>query len=515
MAKMIQFQLDALKSILKGVQTIAKAVKVTLGPKGRNVILVKDGMSPVSTKDGVTVAQEITLKNKYENIGAQLLKEAANKAASVAGDGTTTAVVLAEFLLSEGVKHVAAGANPMELKQGIDKGVKALEKELAKMARQIHTHEEICHIATISANNDATLGALIGNAVAKVGKDGIITAVNGKGVETVLEVAEGMQLDRGYLSPYFITQAEQMIAELENPWIFITEKKLQSAEDVVPLLERIEGRPLLIVADDIGEEALTTLVLNKVKGGMSLCAIKAPGFGEARKEMLADLAAATGAECLLEELSLDDAVLGSAKKVKISKDNTTFIGGMGGEKRIKERILQIRNALKKGSFDKVVLEERLAKLSGGIALIQVGAATEAEALEKKGRIEDALCATKAALSQGVVAGGGVALIQASKILHNVKSKGDEKIGIDMVQKACLIPATCIANNCGKNGSLIAEKILEKEGSWGYHGISDSFSDLMQDGVIDPLLVTRSALIHAASVSGMLITIAAIITDKPT
>jgi chaperonin GroEL len=525
MAKMLQFHEEALKSILKGVKTLAKAVIVTLGPKGRNVVIGKDYGSPSSTKDGVTVAKEIVLKDKYENMGAQLVKEAASKASDVAGDGTTTAIVLAEAIFSEGVKNVSAGANPMDVKKGIDKAVQAIEKALDQMAKPVKTPEEIQQIAAISANNDIAIGAIIGEAMQKVGKDGIVTIGEAKGIETTLDVVEGMQFDKGYLSPYFITNGEKMSVEFENAAILLVDKKLSSAKELVPLLEKAMqkgSRPLLIIADDIEGEALATLVINKVKGGLPLCAVKAPGFGDRKKSLLEDIAILTGATLIsdelgynLEEVGLE--VLGSAKKIKISKEETTIVDGAGNPKEIQKRIAQLKNELKQpdlSDYDRGKIEERLAKLAGGVAVVNVGAVTETEANETKTRIEDALHATRAAVNQGIVPGGGVALIRASKALDHLKLQGDEAIGLEIVRKACYAPAIAIAANCGKIGSLIAEKIAEKEGSFGYNGATDAFSDLVKDGVIDPALVTKSALVHAASVSGMLITIAVLITDKP-
>src|SRR3989344_6686313 len=524
MAKMLQFHEEALKSILKGVKTLAKAVIVTLGPKGRNVVIGKDFGSPLSTKDGVTVAKEVNLKDKFENMGAQLVKEAASKANDTAGDGTTTAIVLAESIFSEGVKNIAAGANPMDVKRGIEKGIRALESALDKLATPIKTPEEIRQIAAISANNDAEIGALIGEAMQKVGKDGIVTIGEAKGIDTVLDVVEGMQFDKGFISPYFITNAEKMSIELENVSIFITDKKLSSAKDIVPLLEKVMARgnrPLLIIADDVDGEALATLVVNKVKGGLSLAAVKSPGFGDRRKAMLEDLSILTGATLFSEELgySLDDVdleVLGGAKKIKISKEETTIVDGLGKPAEVKKRVAQIKHEIETSTsdYDREKLEERLAKLVGGVAVINVGAVTETEANEKKTRIEDALHATRAAVAQGIVPGGGVALIRASKALDTLKLTGDEAIGLDILRKACFAPAIAIANNCGKTGGIIAEKISEKEGSWGYNGLTDEFSDLVKDGVIDPVLVTKSALVHAASVASMLITISVVITDKP-
>lgn len=525
MAKMLQFNEEALKSILKGVKTLAKAVIVTLGPKGRNVVIGKDFGAPSSTKDGVTVAKEIALKNKYENMGAQLVKEAASKASDVAGDGTTTAIVLAEAMFSEGVKNVTAGANPMDVKRGMDLAVKAIEKALDALSKPIKTPQEIQQIASISANNDQEIGAIIGEAMQKVGKDGIVTIGEAKGIATVLEVVEGMQFDKGYVSPYFVTHGEKMSVEFDNPLILIVDKKLSNAKELVPILEKTTAkgsRPLLIIAEDIEGEALATLVVNKIKGGLSLCAVKAPGFGDQRKAILEDIATLTGATVVsdelgynIEEVGLE--VLGSSAKVKILKESTTIIGGLGKAKEIQKRADQIRALLSQpnvSDYERSKLEERLAKLGGGIAVVNVGAVTETEANEKKDRIEDALHATRAAVSQGIVPGGGVALIRAVKALDQLRLVGDEAIGVEIIRKACFAPATAIANNCGKMGALIAEKIAEKEGSWGYNGVADAFSDLVKDGVIDPVLVTKSALVHASSIAGMLITIAVIITDKP-
>jgi chaperonin GroEL len=525
MAKILQFQEVALKSLLKGVKTLAKAVIITLGPKGRNVVIGKEFGAPISTKDGVTVAKEVHLKDKFENMGAQLVKEASSRASDVAGDGTTTAIVLAEAIFIEGVKNVMAGANPMEVKRGIEQAVKAIEEALDKLAKPVKSPQEITQIATISANNDAAVGAIIGEAMQKVGKDGIVTIGEAKGIETELKVVEGMQFNKGYVSPYFVTNAEKMIVEYDNPLILITDKKLSSAKQIVPLLEKLaaakNARPLLIIADDIEGEALATLVINKIKGGLSVVAVKTPGFGDRGKAMLEDLAILTGATLVTDQLGYDveevsPEVLGSAKKIKVSKEDTTLIDGAGKSKEVQKRVGQIRHELTQSTsdYDKEKLEERLAKLSGGVAVVNVGAATETEANEKKMRIEDALHATRAAIAQGIVPGGGVALIRASKALDKLKLKGDMAIGVEIVRKACYAPAIAIANNCGKTGELIAEKIAEKEGSFGYNGLNDTFSDLVKDGVIDPVLVTKSALVHAASVSGLLITIAAMITDKP-
>ena len=525
MAKMLQFHEEALKSILKGVKTLAKAVIVTLGPKGRNVVLGKSFGSPLSTKDGVTVAKEIAVKDRFENMGIQLVKEAASKASDNAGDGTTTAIVLAEAIFSEGVKNVTAGANPMELKRGIDRAVQVIEAALDKLAKPIKTPEEINQIASISANNDPVIGAIIGEAVQKVGKDGIITIGKAKGIETALEIVEGMQFDKGYVSPYFITNGEKMTVEFDRVSILVTDKKLSHMKELVPFLEKAmekKSRPLLIIADDVEGEALATLVVNKVKGGLPICAVKAPAFGDKRKAMLEDIAILTGAQLVSDELGLNLEevgleVLGAAEKVRIGKEETTIIGGSGKPKDVQKRIAQIRYELslpKTSDYDREKLEERLAKLAGGVAVINVGAFTEAEADETTARIEDALHAARAAIAQGIVPGGGVALIRASLALDQLKLKGDEAIGVSIIRKACFAPAAAIANNCGKIGPHIAEKIAEMEGSFGYNGQSDTFSDLVKDGVIDPVLVTKSALRYAASVAGMLMTVSAIITDKP-
>jgi len=524
MAKLLQFHEEALKSLAKGVKILAKTVIVTLGPKGRNVVINKGFGSPLSTKDGVTVAKEIALKDKFENMGAQLVKEASSRTADLAGDGTTTAIVLADSIFSLGVKNVIAGVNPTGLKRGMDKAIEHLCKELSFLAKQISSPAEIRQIATISANNDEEIGSIIAEAMQKVGKDGTITIAEAKGIETTLDVVEGMQFDKGYLSPYFITNAEKMTVELDNALILIVDKKISSAKDLVPILEKVMERgqkPLLIIAEDIDGEALATLVVNKVKGGLSLCAVKAPAFGDRRKAMLQDIAILTGATVISDDigLSLEDAdlsVLGSAKKIKIGKEHTTIVDGKGNEKTIQERAAQIRAeiALSTSDYDKEKLEERLAKLVGGVAVINVGAATEAEMKEKKARVDDALHATRAAVVEGVVPGGGVALMRAVKALDKLSLKGDEAVGVEIIKEACFAPAAAIATNCGKQGTLIAEKIYEKEGAFGYNGLTDEFCDLILAGVIDPVLVTKSALKNAGSIAGMLLTVAAMITDKP-
>jgi chaperonin GroEL len=524
MAKQFEFNEQALKSLLRGVKTLAKAVIVTLGPKGRNVVMAKDSGSPLSTKDGATVAKEIVLKSKFENMGAQLVKEAAEKASDVAGDGTTTAIVLAEALFVEGVKNVMAGVDPMDLKRGLDRAVEAVNKSLDALATAVKKPEEIRQIASISGNNDPNIGVIIGEAIQRVGRDGIVTIGDAKGIETHLEVVEGMQFDKGYLSPYFITNPEKMSVELENPLILITDQKISNTKDLVPILERVMergSRPLLIVAEDVEGEALAALVINKVKAGAPLCAVKAPGFGDRRKAMLEDLAILTGATLVSEELGyiLKDTgpeMMGSAKKVKIMKEESLIIDGAGRAKEVQRRVAQIKHEIEESSsdYDREQLEARLAKLMGGVAVIQVGAMTESEANEKKARIEDALHATRAAVAQGVVPGGGVALIYAAKALDLLKLTGDEAIGVEIVRKALSAPAAAIALNCGKNGQWVVEKIKEQTGGFGYNGLTDQFSDLVKEGVLDPVLVTKSALTHAASVASMLLTISLIVVDKP-
>ncbi len=524
MSKMLQFNEEALKSVLKGVKTLAKAVIVTLGPKGRNVVIHRGFGSPLSTKDGVTVAKEITLKNKFENMGVQLVKEASLKTADIAGDGTTTAIVLAEAIYSEGVKSVMAGANPSALKRGIDKTVAELCRALDDLATKIGKPDEIKQIATISANNDPEVGSFISQAMEKVGKDGTITIAEAKGIDTTLDVVEGLQFDKGYLSPYFITNPEKMTAEFDHALVLITDKKISSIKELVPLLEKVMERgqrPLLIIADDVDGEALATLVVNKIKGGFSLCAVKAPGFGDRRKAMLQDIAILTGGTVISEEVGLtlenvELSMLGQVKRVKVGKEATTLTEGAGSTKEIQKRIQEIKSEIEMSTSDYDIekLKERLAKLAGGVAVLHLGAATEAELKEKKSRVEDALHATRAAVSEGIVPGGGVALIRALKGLENLFLDDDEKIGMEIVKKAAFSPAVAIARNCGKQGDVIAEKIFERQGAWGYNGMTDEFADLIKDGVIDPVLVTKSALKNAASIAGLLLTIAAIITDRP-
>ena len=526
MPKLLKFNEDALKHLLKGVKTLAKAVIVTLGPKGRNVVINKGFSTPLSTKDGVTVAKEIVLKDKFENMGAQLVKEASSKTADVAGDGTTTAIVLADAIFSEGVKNVIAGSAPVDVKRGIDKGVELLTAELDKLAAKISSRDEIKQIATISANNDEVIGEIIAKAMDKVGNDGSITIGEAKGIETTLSVVEGMQFDKGYLSPYFINNSERMSVEFSSPLIFLTDKKLSSAKEIVFVLEAAQeaanNKPIIIIADDVDTEALSTLVINKLKAGLQVCAVKAPAFGDRRKAILQDIAILTGATLITEDLGfkLEDVSkqhFGSAKIVKILKEETTIIDGQGHPQQIKERIHQIKSEIAQttSSYDKEKLEERLARVAGGVAVIEVGAPTEAELNEKKARIEDALHATKAATREGVVAGGGVALIRASKALNQLHLPHDEQVGIEILKKACLAPAVAIASNCGMQGNLVAEKIAENhEKNFGYNGLKDQFEDLVKAGVIDPVLVTKSALKNAASIASLLLTISAMVTDKP-
>ncbi len=525
MPKLMQFNEEALKSVLKGVRTLSKAVIVTLGPKGRNVVIGKGLGAPLSTKDGVTVAKTIALKDPFEDVGAQLVKQASSQTADAAGDGTTTAIVLAEEIFSSGVKNVAAGANPMSVKRGIDKAVEIMCQELSHLAIQVTTPEEIRQVATISSNNDPAIGSIIAEAMQRVGKDGTITLAEAKGVETLLDVVEGLRFDKGYLSPYFVTNPEKMAVELEGTYVLIVEKKISTAKEIVPLLEKIMAdvqKPLLIIAEDIDGEALATLVVNRLKGGMSLCAVKAPAFGDRKKALMQDIAVVTGATVVTEDigLSLEEVgleVLGFAKKIKVGKEDTTIIEGAGRVDEIQARIAQVRAEISRctSDYEREKLEERLAKLVGGVAVIRVGALTETEQQETQARVDDALHATRAAVAEGIVPGGGVALLRAAKALKKQVFEGDEAVGAQIIYQAAFAPAAAIANNCGKQGSLIAEKIYEQEGSFGYNGLTDEFCDLLKAGVMDPVLVTKSALRNAASIAGMLITIAAVITDKPT
>jgi chaperonin GroEL len=525
MAKILKFDQVALKAILKGIKTLTKAVAVTLGPKGRNVVINNDMDIPMSTKDGVSVAKEIVLKDKFENMGAQMVKEAASKTAEKAGDGTTTAIILAEAIFSEGVKNVTAGACPMSIRKGIDKAVEAVVNDLSQQSKSINTDDEVKQIAVISANNDVAIGEIIAQAIKKVGNDGIVTMGEAKGIDNSLDVVEGMQFDKGYISPYFITNAEKMSVELDNPFIFITDKKLSMAQEIVPILEKHNKTngtsPLLIIAEDIEGEALATLVVNKIKGGMAVCGVKAPAFGDMRKSVLQDIAVITQATMITEDfgMTIEEVgveVLGSAKKVKIGKDTTTIIDGNGGKKEIEERKSIIRSEIKKATsdYDMGKLEERLANLTGGVAVINIGAVTEVEMKEKKARMEDALHATRAAIAEGIVPGGGVALLRSLLSLDKIEVVGDEAVGVDILRKSLFAPITAIANNCGKQGGLIAEKVYEKKGPFGYNGLTDKFGDLAAMGVVDPVLVTKQAVINAASVSSVLLTISAMVTDKP-
>ncbi|RLA95581.1 MAG: chaperonin GroEL [Deltaproteobacteria bacterium] len=523
-AKEIKFDVEAREKILKGVDTLANAVKVTLGPRGRNVILEKSWGSPTVTKDGVTVAKEIELEDKFENMGAQMVKEVASKTSDVAGDGTTTATVLAQAIYREGVKVVAAGANPMDVKRGIDKAVDAAVEELKKMSKPTKDQKEIAQVGTISANNDPSIGEIIAEAMAKVGKEGVITVEEAKGMETTLEVVEGMQFDRGYLSPYFVTDPEKMVCELEDCYILCHEKKISSMKDLLPVLEQVAraGKPILIIAEDVEGEALATLVVNKIRGTLKCAAVKAPGFGERRKAMLEDIAILSGGKFIsedlgikLENVSLDD--LGMAKKVIIDKDTTTIVEGAGSKDAIEGRVKQIRTQIEEttSDYDREKLQERLAKLVGGVAVIRVGAATETEMKEKKARVEDALNATRAAVEEGIVPGGGVALLRCAKALDDLKLEGDQAIGADIVKKALEEPLRQIAENAGKEGAVVVEKVKDSDNpNFGFDAAKEEFTDMMEAGIIDPTKVVRFALQNAASVASLLITTEALVAEKP-
>jgi chaperonin GroEL len=526
MSKLIQFEETSLNSLAEGLKILARAVKITLGPRGRNVIITKNGQ-PQSTKDGVTVAEHVNLKEPFHNLSAQLVKKIAQKTAENAGDGTTTAIVLAEALFLQGIKNVAAGANPMMIKRGIDEGVEVLCAALKKMAKEVSTHEEILQVATISANNDAVIGKIIADAIKKVGKNGIVTIQEGKGTDTSLRVIEGMQFDKGYTSPYFITNQASMAVEYEKAMIFITDQKFSTAKEILPVLEAAMGqmgkvqRPLIIIAEDVDGEALTTLVMNKVKGGMPICAVKAPGYGDKRKAMLMDIAILTGGVFYCEELGhkiskVDGKAFGEAKSIQITKDETIIVGGNGSQQDIQERVTQLKKEFQLAAYayDRQKLEERIARLSGGVGVIELGANTEAEMKEKKDRVDDALHATRAAILQGIVPGGGVALLRAIKALDQLSFTGDKRIGLEILKEALFAPATAIANNCGKAGNLIAHKIYEASGNWGYNGLNDTYGDMIEAGVIDPVLVTISALRNAASIITLLLTTSAIVVDKP-
>ena len=516
MAKDIKFDIEARDGLKRGVDALANAVKVTLGPKGRNVIIGKSFGGPTVTKDGVTVAKEIELKDPLENMGAQMVKEVASKTNDLAGDGTTTATVLAQAIVKEGLKNVAAGANPMDLKRGIDKAVEAIVANLAKQAQVVGSDsEKIKQIASISANNDEVIGELIANAFAKVGKEGVITVEEAKGTETYVDVVEGMQFDRGYLSPYFVTNAEKMNVELENPYILLYDKKVSSLKELLPVLEPIaqSGKPLLIIAEDVDGEALSTLVVNKLRGALKIAAVKAPGFGDRRKAMLEDIAILTGGTVIAEEsgYTLENAtleMLGTAEKVTIDKDNTTIVNGAGAADMIKNRVNQIKSQMETttSDYDKEKLQERLAKLAGGVAVLYVGAASEVEMKEKKDRVDDALHATRAAVEEGIVAGGGVALLRAKAVLATIKtSNPDEATGIQIVSRAVESPLRTIVENAGLEGSVVVAKVSEGKGNFGYNAKTDEYVDMLKAGIIDPKKVTRVALENAASVSGMILT----------
>jgi chaperonin GroEL len=524
MSKQLLFNEEARAALLRGVNVMAHAVKVTLGPKGRNVVIGKKFGSPTITKDGVTVAKEIELKNHYENMGAQMIKEVASKTSDIAGDGTTTATVLAQAIFRGGLKNVTAGANPMGLQRGIEQAVEHVVKELQKMSKSTKDKKEIAQVATIAANNDPTIGSLIAEAMEKVGKDGVVTVEEAKGMETALEVVEGMQFDRGYLSPYMVTDAERMEAVLEDCLILIHEKKLSVMKDMLPLLEQVvrSGKPLLIVAEDVEGEALATLVVNKLRGTLSSCAVKAPGFGDRRKAMLEDIATLTGGKAItedlgvkLENLTLED--LGKAKRVVVTKDNTTLIEGAGKSAAIEGRIKQIRTQIEEttSDYDREKLQERLAKLAGGVALIKVGAPTETAMKEKKARVEDALNATRAAVEEGIVPGGGVALLRASTALDSLTLSGDEATGVDIVRRALEEPLRQIVQNAGLEGSIIVEKVRSaKDAAQGFDAESNQYMDMVRAGIIDPTKVERVALQHAASIASLLLTTEALITDIP-
>ena len=523
MAKQLLFNEDARRRMYEGVRQLAQAVKGTLGPKGRNVVLEKKFGSPTITKDGVTVAKEVDLEDPYENLGAQLVKEVAEKTSDSVGDGTTTATVLAEAIFREGLKNVTAGANPMSLKRGIDKAVEEVVEQLKKLSKQVKEKKEIAQVATISANYDITVGELIADAMEKVGKDGVITVEEAKSMQTTLDLVEGMQFDQGYLSPYFVTDAERMETSLDEPYILIYEKKISAMKDLLPLLEKVAkaGRPIILLAEDVEGEALATLVVNKLRGTLQCAAVKAPGYGDRRKAMLEDIAILTGGRAItedlgikLENLQLED--LGRAKRVKIDKENTTIIEGAGKTSAINGRVAQIKKQIEDtdSDYDREKLQERLAKLSGGVAQINVGAATETEMKEKKARVEDALHATKAAREEGIVPGGGVALLRCIGVLQKLKTEGDEKIGVDIVARAIEEPARMIASNAGQEGSIVVQTIKSKPTNTGFNAATLEYVDMVEAGVIDPTKVVRTALQNAASISGLLITTEALITELP-
>jgi len=523
MAKQIVFNEEARRAVMRGIDQIANTVKVTLGPRGRHVALDKKFGPPTITNDGVTVAKEIELKDPFENMGAELIKEVASKTSDVAGDGTTTATVLAQAIYREGLKDVTAGLNPMGIKSGIEKAVKAVVDELKKISKPVKDKKEIASVGTISAHEDHTIGDLIADAMDKVGKDGVITVEEAKGMETTLDVVEGMEFDQGYLSPYFVTNAEQMEVDLEDPYILIHEKKISSMKDLLPLLEKIvqKGKPLLIIAEEVEGEALATLVVNKLRGTLSCAAVKAPGFGDRRKAMLEDIAILTGGKMIAEEIGvklenvgLND--LGRAKRVTIDKENTTIVEGFGKKDAIQGRISQLRSQIEetKSDYDKEKLEERLAKLAGGVAVINVGAATEPEMKAKKAIVEDALHATRAAVEEGIVPGGGVALLRCQKALDKLDVSAIEKVGVDIVRKASEEPLRQIANNAGQESSVVADRVKKEAFNVGYDAAKDQYVDMVKEGIIDPTKVTRLAIVNAASVAALLLTTEALVTDIP-
>jgi len=523
MAKILEFNSTAREKLKKGVDKLANAVKVTLGPKGRNVVLDKRFGSPTVTKDGVTVAKEIDLEDPFENMGAQMVKEVASKTSDVAGDGTTTATVLAQAIYREGLRNVTAGANPMALKRGIEKAVQVVVEELKKLSRPLPGKTEIAQVGTISANNDKAIGDLIADAMEKVGKDGVITVEEAKTTATTLEVVEGMQFDRGFLSPYFITNPDSMEALLEEPLILIYDKKISGMKDLLPILEKVAqlGKPLLIISEEVEGEALATLVVNKLRGTLKVCAVKAPGFGDRRKAMLEDIAVLTSGKVIAEELGfkLENAVvsdLGKAKRVTIDKDNTTIVEGGGKSSDIKARVNSIRKQIEEttSDYDKEKLQERLAKLAGGVAVINVGAATETEMKEKKARVEDALHATRAAVEEGIIPGGGVAFLRAIPALEKMKLEGDEAIGVSILKKALEEPIRLIAENSGVEGAIVVNRVKEEKGAFGFNADTGNFEDLMASGVIDPTKVARIALENAASIASLLITTECVVAEKP-
>ncbi|MCL4149018.1 UNVERIFIED_CONTAM: hypothetical protein GTU68_046622 [Idotea baltica] len=523
MAKDIKFDIEARDGLKRGVDALANAVKVTLGPKGRNVIISKSFGAPTVTKDGVSVAKEVELENELENMGAQMVKEVASKTNDLAGDGTTTATVLAQAIVKEGLKNVAAGANPMDLKRGIDKAVEAIVADLEKQTKKVgNSSDKIQQVASISANNDAVIGDLIATAFGKVGKEGVITVEEAKGTDTYVDVVEGMQFDRGYLSPYFVTDADKMIADLENPYVLLFDKKISNLQEILPILEPVSqsGRPLLIIAEDVDGQALATLVVNKLRGGLKIAAVKAPGFGDRRKAMLEDIAILTGGTVISEErgFSLENAtldLLGTAESITIDKDNTTIVNGSGDADTIKARVSQIKTQIESttSDYDKEKLQERLAKLAGGVAVLYVGAASEVEMKEKKDRVDDALHATRAAVEEGIVAGGGVALVRAKKVLEKLETENlDETTGVQIVNKAIESPLRTIVENAGGEGSVVINKVLEGKKDFGYDAKSDAYVDMLEAGIIDPKKVTRVALENAASVAGMILTTECALVD---